>query len=412
MAVLRGALVLAGAALAVTGRAAPEAPPSRTAAAIPLSPNREIQSLFNLGSTYTDRKDFKSAEIAYEQILRHPAATQDDRRAALLTLARLFRTMDANTRAAACYEKYLKQYPDDGNAPLVNLELGRALRSLGAFQLALGQFYSVINSTLKLSEQGLDEYRILAKTAQYEIAETHYEEGDFAAASKYFARIQLLDLAVPDRARAQFKSAMALVYAGEYAAAEKALRAFLDQNPADDNGAEARYLLSVCLGKLGRGDEALDVVLALLRSESGRKDADPRRWAYWQRRTGNQLANDFYEEGSFWSALAIYRTLADLSRDNPEWQLPALYQAGLCYERLGQYDHARTSYDAVVQGCAAAPAGERANLDDVARMASWRLNHLSWRENAGTQIARLFGTLPPKKDEGLKPLGEPSSAVR
>ncbi len=410
---LRWALALGGAGLiwgaAATAGEAPAGPP---APAIPISANREIQSLFNLGSTYTDRKDFKSAEIAYEQILRHPAAAQDDQRAALLTLARLFRTMDSNSRAAACYEKYLKEYPDDGNAPLVNLELGRALRSLGAFQLALGRFYSVINTTLKLSEQGLDAYRTLARTAQYEIAETHYEEGDFTAASKYFVRIQLLDLAVPDRARAQFKSATALVLAGEYAAAEKALRAYLDQNPADNNVAEGRYLLSVCLNKLGRGDEALDVVLALLRQESGRKETDPQRWAYWQRRTGNQLANEFYEEGSFWSALAIYRALVDASKDNPEWQLPAMYQTGLCYERLGQPDHARASYETVVAGCAAAPADERANLEDVGRMASWRLSHLGWREQAGAQIARLFGTLPHKKHEGIKSPGETPSLVR
>jgi len=411
--VRRWALLLAFGGVQVLQAAAPAAPaPGRNTPAIPLSANRDLQSLFNLGSTYTDRKDFKSAEIAYEQILRSPAATRDDQRAALLTLARLFRTMDANTRAAACYEKFLKEFPDDGNAPLVNLELGRALRAMGAYQIALARFYSVINSTLRLSEQGADQYRALAKTAQYEIAETHFEEGDFAAASKYFSRIQLLDLAEGDRTRAQFKAATALVLSKDYAGAERALRAFLDQNPGDENVAEARFLLSVSLGKLGRGGEALDVVLALLRQESARKDSDPRRWAYWQRRTGNQLANSFYEDGGYWSALTIYEALADLSKDNAEWRLPALYQAGLCYERLGQFDHAGANYQAVADGCAAVPPAERPGVEDVGRMAAWRLLHLGWRQQADTQIALLFGTIPDKSHEGPKPVGETSGTVR
>ncbi len=330
--------------------------PGPEGAPAPISPNREIQSLFNLGSTYTDRKEYQSAEIAYGQILQNGTATPEERRRALLTLARLFQTTDANTRAAACYEKYLKEFPDDGNAPRVYLELGRTLRALGAYQLALARFYSVINTTLRLSEDGADHYRTLAKTAQYEIAETYYVEGNYEEAGRYFARIQLLDLAPADRARAAFKTAAAHVRAKDFAGAEKALRTFLDQYPDDANAPEARYLLSVTLRRLHRSDEALTVVLDLLRQESGRKQADPRRWAYWQRRTGNQLANDFYEDGAYWSALTVYEALTELSTGDPAWRLPALYQAGLCYERLGQYPHAKTDYEAVVAGCGSAPA--------------------------------------------------------
>ena len=96
----------------------------------------------------------------------------------------------------ACYEKYLKSFPDDAAVPSVYLDLGRTLRSLGTFHLALASFYSVINSTMKLPAEGFEQYRTLAKTAQFEIAETHFQEGDYVEASKFFSRLQLLDLAV------------------------------------------------------------------------------------------------------------------------------------------------------------------------------------------------------------------------
>jgi tetratricopeptide (TPR) repeat protein len=354
-------------------------------AAVPASASEaphEIQSLFNLGATYVDRKEYPAAEVVYQQILRHAEAREKDRQTALLLLAKVYRQEGATTRAVACYEKYVQSFPDDAAVPMVYLELGRALRSLGTFRLALTTFYSVINSTMKLPPEGFEQYRTLAKTAQFEIAETHFQEGDFAEASKYFSRLQLLDLAPADRSRAQFKSAYALVLAKDDAKAVEALRMFLDQNPDDESGPEARYLLSVTLQRLGHDQEAIDTVIALLKSEKAHQAIDPRRWVYWQRRTGNQIANEFYNQGNFWSALVIYEALVALSAQEPAWRLPALYQSGLCYERLRQYDRAREDYQKVADACAAPLAKDQsaAGLDDVARMASWRLQQLSWME--------------------------------
>ncbi|MDD2763138.1 MAG: tetratricopeptide repeat protein [Opitutaceae bacterium] len=409
-----GRLVLAVLATVVsagTAAVAPEPPPGAPdavapPAASPAEPEREIQSFFNLGSTYADRKDYASAELAYQQILNHAKATRNDQRRTLLTLARMYRQQGADTRAVACYEKYLKVFPNDDTMPAIYLELGRALRSLGAYRLALARFYSVINTTLKISGNNFDQYRVLAKTAQFEIAETHFQEGDYAAASRYFSRLQLLELAPADRARAQFKAAYALVLAKDYAAAAEALHGFLDQYPADENGPEARYLLAVSLRRLGRTSEALDVVLALLRAEQARQATDPRRWRYWQRRTGNELANGFYEQGNFWAALVIYEALAGLSAQEPAWRLPALYEAGLCYERLGQYDRARTNYETVIDDCAKVPPPDQApaGLDDLALMASWRRQHLDRTEQAETQVASLFHTIPSPRNDPSGPV--------
>jgi tetratricopeptide (TPR) repeat protein len=379
---------------------------------------REIQSLFNLGATYVDRKDYTAAEMVYQQILRHPQARQEDQRLGLLDLARMYRQQGADTKAAtravACYEKYLKIFPDDEATPVIYLELGRTLRTLGTYRLALASFYSVINSTMKLPEEGFEQYRTLAKTAQFEIAETHFQEGEFEEASKFFSRLQLLDLAPADRARAQFKAAYALALAKNYETAVPALRMFVDQNPDDENVPEARYLLSISLRRIGHDQEAFDTVLALLRAEKARQSADPRRWVYWQRRTGNQMANEFYDQGNFWSALVIYESLSALSEQEPAWRLPALYQAGLCYERLRQFDRARASYEAVTGACAALPAKDQTTLglDDLTRMASWRLLHLGWTEKVDLQVTQLFHTIPSPIHDPSGTAAKPSQVVR
>ena len=136
------------------------------------------------------------------------------------------------------YQKFLRDYPNDRGAeiPAVYLELGRALRALGSQQQAIASFYSVINATLVLTDNNFANYRQLAKTAQFEIAETMFEAGDFAEASRFFARLKLLDLAPADRALAQFKSADALYLAEDFDGAIVGLRAFVDQNPDDENG--------------------------------------------------------------------------------------------------------------------------------------------------------------------------------
>jgi tetratricopeptide (TPR) repeat protein len=404
-----GAAPVSGAPVAVAAAPAPMAGNAPASEA-----PHEIQSLFNLGVTYVEHKDYPAAEVVYQQVLRHAQARGADQRQALLALAKVYRQEGATTRAVACYEKFLKAFPDDAAVPTVYLDLGRTLRTLGSFRLALASFYNVINSTMKLSSEGFEDYRTLAKTAQFEIAETHFQEGEFEEASKYYSRLQLLDLAPADRIRAQFKAAYALVLANDHAKAVAALRTFIEQNPDDENMPEARYLLSVSLQRLGHEQEAFDTVLALLKAERAHQSGDLKRWAYWQRRTGNQIANEFYEQGNFWSALVIYEALTGLPDQEASWRLPALYQAGLCYERLRQFDRARTDYQAVVDACTALRAKDQlANgLDDVARMAAWRLQQLAWTEKLDLQTTQLFHTIPPASHDPSGPSAKPSQVVR
>jgi TolA-binding protein len=386
----------------------------------------EIIGLQVLGTSLTERGDYEAAEIAFRQIMASRLANGDDLAHALLGLARVFRRQGSLTKAAAIYERFLKDYPADAQAPDALLELGRTHRALGAPQLALSRFYSVINSTLKLSAEGFDHYQLLAKTAQFEIAETHFQQGEYAEANKFFSRLRLLDLAPADRARAHFKSAYALYLGHDLEGAVSTLHSYLEQWPQDENVPEARYLLSLSLRTLGHKQEALEATLELLRSQQAA--GDPKRWSYWQRRTGNQLANDFFQNGETHEALVIYQGLAALAPD-PAWRLPITYQIGLCYERMRITERAIAAYQSIIDGTAApaapAPAPKLAGddkpaptrsepprpvsneLTELARMAAWRLTQLTWHDQTERQLTGIFSTAP----EPAKPTPPPATAV-
>lgn len=367
--------------------AAPATPVAALLAAKPL-PGSEIQSMLKLGATMTERADYDAAEIAYRQVLRSRGVILNDTKTALLGLARMHRKQGALTKAAAVYEAYLREYPEDERSPDALLELGRTIRALGTFNLAISRFYSVINSTLKVPGEGFAHYQLLAKTAQFEIAETYFQAGNFAEAAKFFTRLRLLDLAPADRARAHFKAAYSQHLQSLHEEALITLRSFLEQSPADDNFPEARYLLAITLRQLNRPQEAFAVTLELLRTAQATVATNPKLWAYWQRRTGNQLANDFFAAGNIVNAHAIYFGLAELSPD-PAWRLPILYQMALCLERLGHTDRATDTYRTIVETAGPGPAAE---LAELVRMATWRLSQLDWNDQTRRQVTSLFET--------------------
>ena len=373
--------------------------PAVTPAAAPKRATTEAHGLLNLGTSLAERGDFEASEIAYRQILNGTDTSETDLKSALLGLAHMHRKQGALTKAAAIYERFLKDYPGDERTPDALLELGRTLRGLGVHKLALARFYNVINSTLKLPGEGFDRYQVLARTAQFEIAETHFHAGDFAEANKFYTRLRLLDLAPSDRARAHFKAGYALRLQGELERAVTTLRAYVDQYPDDENVPEARYVLAVSLRELKRPQEAFAATLELLRTEKSRVAADPKRWAYWQRRTGNQLANDFFETGDTLNARAIYAGLLELSTETA-WRLPLTYQLALCYERLGINDRARMSYQAIVDAAGATPP---ADLAELVKMAAWRIEHLDWRDKMNEQVSKFFESTTGRQANALPP---------
>ena len=363
-----------------------EQPPARAATKDAKRATTEVQGLLNLGAKLTERGDYNAAEIAYHQVLNARGAPEAETKTALLNLAQMHRRQGSMTKAVAIYERYLKDYPSDDRTPDALLNLGRTLRAMGLHKFAIARFYNVLNSTLKLPGEGFDRYQILAKTAQFEIAETHFQAGEFVQANKFFSRLRLLELAPSDRARAHFMAGYSLRLQGDLEGSVNTLRGFIEQWPQDENVPEARYLLAITLRELKRTQEAFATTLDLLRTEKTRTATDPKRWAYWQRKTGNHLANEFFETGDTLNARAIYAGLLDLSPE-PTWRIPIMYQLGLCYERLGVTETARTSYQGVIDAAGAHPSSD---LLELVTMAKWRIEHLEWRDQASKQISSFF----------------------
>ena len=343
----------------------------------------EYAGLMRISEKKLSAKDHEAAIFAAREAVR--LAKGEEAAPALLNLARAYRIAGDGVKCTATYEHLLDRFPDWSGVPVALLELGRALRELGAPQLAIARFYSVIQSTLRLPEAETEHYRRLVRTAQFEIAETHFQSGNTADAIRFFRRLDALDLAPADRARGRFRTAQAQLLSGDRAAAIVTIGRLLAQDPGAAEAAEARFTLAKLHAEGGRSDEALRVTLELLRSTS--EAGDPAAWREWQRRAGNFLARRFKDEGETHSALLLYRALALLDA-SPAWRAPALYEAGLCLEQLQQPAEARATYDELVDLIAKAPEPGPAE-SELQRMAKWRGDQLEWAGRTEDQIRRL-----------------------
>ena len=99
-------------------------------------------------------------------------------------------------------------------------------------------------------------------------------------------------------------------------------------------------------------------------------------------------------------ALAIYQAMAKLSEE-PEWQWPVVYQAGLCFERLRFPDRAIEAYNFILDENkkiqeAGKSTGE--DLTQLCQMAEWRIEHVGWQQTTEGQLNALLGARAPADD--------------
>ena len=359
--------------------------------------------------------DTATAEAAYQRLLTIPVANADKRNA-LLQMAAFYRERHMLAKSAVVYEKILGLFPDDPANPTFYFDLGRVYREAGLYDLAISRFYSVLNAAISQND-GQEETRArrnLSLLARFEIAEASYAKGDFAAASKFYSRLQLLELPATDRPTVAFKNAESLFQLGDYSSAAAALRGFIDEFPASSRTSEARNLLARSYQKLKRPREATETVLTLLRLE--KKAGDTGELTRWQKETGRQVAQQFYEEGDFRSAVTIYQTLATLDT-TADWQWPIVYEIGLCFERLNLPDRAREAYAYLQRPPSGMPKSDDQSdkplppaLDAIRGMGKWRQEHLAWQQGSEAQLQALLG--PTRKDaEALPSPAAPTTAA-
>jgi tetratricopeptide (TPR) repeat protein len=355
----------------------------------------EIESYAKLAQQAADLNKWALADHFLQLIVDLPAA-EVDKKAPYLALADRYEKERMHSKAIAIYEKMLVGFPQDPDVPQTLLKLGLIYRQTGARKLAIARFYSVLNSALKVDGEKVESYRALTRQAQWEIAETYFLNGEYEQAQKFCNLLLRLELTPEERARASFRLTYCSYLLGNMPAAIQAARQFLQEFPADAQSPECRYLLATALRSQKQAKEAFDTVLELLRAEKSRAASDPERWRFWQKKTGNEFANEYYQAGDFMNALTIYQTLAKLS-DAPEWQWPVIYQMGLCFERLRLTERAAEAYKYLLDE-AGKPGREPEKLPESVRglpeMAKWRGQQLAWSTDTTTRLERLLGQVP------------------
>ncbi len=349
-----------------------------------------VLSYLKLARKAVANHNLSLAEGFFERMLNVPAP-DSDKRDGLLIMAQAYEEACVYTKAIAVYEKFVHLFPRDNEAPAILLKLGRLYRETGAYQLALDRFYNVLNIVLKISSSEVSPYKNATLTAQFEIAETYFTTGDYQQANKFFNLIKLLDLTPEDRERANFRSLYCLFLLNQYDDVINAAKQFIEQYSSSPNLPEVRYITASSLKAANRPQEALTYTLDLLRNGKANAAKDPESWIFWKRKTGNQIANDFYKDGDFLKALTIYQSLATLS-EAPDWQWPVVYQMGICFERLRLPNRAIEAYQFIIQEYKknqdAATLPE--NVTACNQMAQWRINYLKWQEKTEMQMASLL----------------------
>ncbi|MBN2068969.1 MAG: tetratricopeptide repeat protein [Opitutales bacterium] len=344
--------------------------------------------------------DTTAAETRYIEQLSQDIS-DDKRKSLLLEMAAMFERHNIKPKVAAVYEKYIEMYADDPLVPEIYMRLGFIYREMGAFDQALSKFYSVLNTSLSVNPEKAEMYRVISLKAQLEIADTHYAMGDYQAAAKFFDRLKRLNLPDEDRALVDFKFAYSQYLLENYPVVISNLQAFIKNYPDNKLVPESHFILANAYKHLGQPREAVNETLSLLRFESNKDHRNNEVWMYWKKRTGNQLANEFYEQGDFVNSLRIYQAMAKLS-NTPDWQWPVVYQIGLCFERLRMFPRAIAAYEHILtdpempDGMNFEPSE---SLKSIRELAQWRLEHLNWLTQTEARLSVLLDPAIPGLDD-------------
>jgi len=294
--------------------------------------------------------------------------------------------------------------------------------------------------------------------AMFEIAETFMDSEDYVNAIKFYDRLGRLEqLEDTDRAVVRFNQGLAhyrraretlrkqerierlpqnqqvsleLDYdqtpRADFAKVKEILRGYGTLYPQSPYVPESHYLLALTFEQLNQDEESIKELLVLLREayfnpelilnlESTRAKGDRDYatinelkgiWNFWKKKTGNYLANKFFENAEYFNAYRIYSALQDID-PSPSWQVPVLYQVALCEEKLGNYVQAMETYSSIEEYVNSVKEAREdlANseyLNFVFGMAKWRREQLE-DTRAIRQAVNRYGiyTIPGRSDPAL-----------
>ena len=355
--------------------------------------------------------------------------------------------------------------------PETHIRAGKIYRELGADRMALNKFYDAINATLTLpynvaftdadKRKGKSfELRKDAESnqAMFEIAETFLASEDYDNAIKFYDRLNRLEqLNDSDRSVVAYKRGLAhfrraldtlkneerqkrinpdvvltdksfdKTPRADFARVKEILSGYATLYPTSPYVPESHYLLSLSYEQLNQNENSISQLLALLKeatfnpelimkeeNEKNLRDRDLDRvskmkmvWAFWKKKTGNYLANKFFESGEFFNAYRIYTALLPVD-NTPTWKVPLLYQIALCEEKLGNFVQATETYISIeelfdINEDARTELANSKYLKFVYGMSKWRREQLEDTREIRQAVNRYGIYSPPSPSESLDP---------
>ncbi len=346
----------------------------------------QLETQLALARRQRHQKEFSSATKGLSAVLNAEAPTPLHQ-AALLELAFVAQDEGQFVRAQQVYGRYLNLYPQDPSMPEILLRQGLLYRQMGSSTLAIAKFYAVMTSALNLKLDRMEYYERLVLQAQTEIADTYLLQGRFEDAADFYQRLLKRDSTHLNKTPIHFKLVRCLAATEKRTETIAQASRFIEQFPEAAEVPEVRFLMATAYRQAGLDRDALHQVLLLLESQHNTPRQNAEAWTYWQRRAGNDLANQLYLSGDFENTLLLYEHLARLD-SSAAWRIPVWYQIGLVYERLLQPQKATQVYAQILEtGKSLSSTNVTPSLNSIVEMARWRQQALAFLEKA--QAAQL-----------------------
>jgi tetratricopeptide (TPR) repeat protein len=359
-----------------------DGPLARTAKLSQLSPLEKARY-------YAKGESYNLAEKAYLELV------QDGEegyivQSALLELSEVYYEQGEYMKAVDTLDRSLTVFPNLAGDAKNIYRLGEFYRAAGLHEKAVSVFYRVINMIIMRGSEQMEVYFPVARMAQFQIARANYESGNFEEAYAAFDRIEVLELSRENREVVLYYKILSAMKAGEAEAGEAMVEDFSREFPESDYLPELVYLRAEVLMALGRSEEATDQLVRILETFEAKSFSGSGELRFWKQQAGNRLANRYYAEGDYAVALRIYQGLVGLSED-PAWQLPVIYQMGLCFEKLGRYERAQESYTYVLEDLAQLSDAQLSRaLRQLQESATWRTQVVEWRQTAESDASALL----------------------
>lgn len=349
--------------------------------------------------------DLEAAAKIYAQIAAQ-SLDPERRRNAFFGLAEVYQKMDEPLRVISVLERFRTIYPDDPTIPELLLRLGFLYRETGSTQKAVDSFFGVLKESFVLRDSDMESYRSLTAEASYQIAETYYRMQQYELAGEFFGRLlRAARMSSGEHDALLSKTAYAAYFAGDYRKVVLLLEPNQWGEISASRQAEFRFLRASAYWALGDHEAARSDVLNLATLE-----VEPLRdsyWNFWWKHIGNELANDLYGQGDYELAHKLYYSLLHLSNE-PEWQLPVIFQIARCRQGLGEIPEAESIYGRILDEIDSAREETlTGSLLVLESRVQDQMRHLAWEKEL-TEARKLYA---PSGNEAHDSFSESSPAT-